>query len=225
MKSIRPTYITLFQNNIIFPKEVVYLDDGYYLCKGPLNEKYVIGEESITKLDKQDFINLIDAIHRSIYSQKVMIIEFRNITDDAPFRFYIYPNGNIRCRDCSSTLFVPNGCMRWDYCVIQGYFPDSYELLPCDKKGYVIEKSKTNVNAYNNNCNIVFNMIADNPGINTSQLIEKLGWPPNSVTSRISDLTKGGRIYSIGRETNPKSGRKVHKWMTTEDVEGACYVL
>lgn len=225
VKPFKTIYMTLYQGEIIFPKEVLYLDDGYYLCTGQLNNKYVITDRSMAKLSQADFDMLIRRIHTAMYKCHPMFIELRNIEDDMPFPINIYPNGQIRCMGYKCTLYVPRNCTKWDCCLLKGYFNDSYVLLPCDKNGKVIEKEKHEANPYSNNCNAVYKAIAENPGINTSDLIDLLGWPPNSVTSRISELISGSRIYSVGRVVNPKSGRKVHKWMTAEDIEGNSYVL
>jgi hypothetical protein len=98
--------------------------------------------------------------------------------------------------------------------------------MQCYKDGSIVEKSNKLVNPYNNNCNKIYNIIYDNPGISTYEIIEMLGWPPNSVTSRLSDLTKGGRICSSGTVMNPKSGRKVHTWMIlSNDRSSLSYVV
>lgn len=217
--------MTFYHGEIIFPKEVQYLDDRYYLCTGQLNNKYLVTDKNIAKLSQADFDMLIRSVHTAIYGGHSTLIELRNIEDDIPISVYICPNGQIRSMHCKCTLYVPRNCTKWEYSLLKGYYDDSYVLLPCDKNGKVIEKEKHEANPYSNNCNAVYKAIAENPGINTSDLIDLLGWPPNSVTSRISELISGSRIYSVGRVVNPKSGRKVHKWMTAEDVEGNSYVL
>ena len=214
MKPFKTIYMTFHDGDIIFPKAVQYFEEGYYICTGQLNNKYIVSDRSIAKLTQEDFDRLIMCIHNAMYTGHTKIIEIRNIDDDIPFLLQINPNGYIRCCGYSCTIYVPRNCLKWDCTLLHGYYNDSYVLKPCDKNGKVLEKTKYDINPYTNNCNIVYNVISENPGISTSELIDKLEWPPNSVTSRLSELMSGGRIYSIGRVLNPKSGRKVHKWVT-----------
>ena len=215
----------MFNNDIIFPKDIQYLEDGYYLCTGQMRDKYVVSEGAVAKLTQHDFDKLIRTIHSAIYTKKTKHIEFKNMHDDLPLPLYISPNGKIECFGCSCVVYVPRNCLKWDCAILRGYDNDSYILEPCDKKGRIVERERSDINPYTNNCNIVYNVIAENSGISTSEIIDVLGWPPNSVTSRLSELMAGGRITSVGKVLNPKSGRKVHKWMTMEEVEGNCYVL
>lgn len=225
MKPFKTVYVTLCNRYITFPKEVQYLEDGHYICTGQMNNKYMASDRSLIKMTQKDFEEFIRTIHSAIYSEALRVIEFRNIEGDVPFLFYIFPNGQVRCEGYACTFYVPRNCLKWENVLIHGYYNDSYILYPCDKNGNVIVRGKKEFNPFSNNCNIVYNEIKNSPGISTSELIDKLGWPPNSVTSRLSELMSGGRISSVGRTLNPKTGRKVHKWMTNGDIEGACYVL
>lgn len=225
MKPFKTIYLTLDKGNIIFPKEIQYIGDEYYLCTDQLNEKYVVHSWNVAKMSQNDFDSFIKTVHTAMYTDDMKGFLLDDISNEGLISLCIYPNGCIHSGDCSCTLYVPRNCMKWENCLLKGYCNDSYILCPCDDKGRIIEKKKSDINPYSNNCNTVYNVIANNPGISTFELIDLLGWPPNSVTSRISELVSGSRIYSVGRVTNPKSGRKVHKWMTMEDVEGNCYVL
>lgn len=219
MKQLKPTYMVLHDNDIVFPKEVQYLDDGYYLCTGPLNEKFVVSVPMIAKLSDEDFDMLIGSIHYAINNNTSRYLEIRNIDDDVPFAILVFSNGYIRCNGHSATIYVPPNYSKWDYALLKGHYSDSYTLEHCDKNGNIIPSKRKELNPYTTNCNIVYDIIAQNPGISTIEVINELGWPNNSVTSRLSELMTGGRIYSIGRIVNPMTGRRVNKWVTSNFSE------
>ena len=224
MKPFKAIYMIYYENSIIFPKDVQYLDDGYYICTDSLNNKYCVKESNVSKLFQNDFDRLIRGIHRAIYDGYTQLIWINNIIG-VPICLYVHPNGNICNVNYRCTLFVPRNCLKWDNSLLKAYYRDSYILVPCDKYGKEIIKAKSEINPYTNNCNIVYKLVSDNPGISTSELIDLLQWPPNSVTSRISELTSGGRICSIGRVLNPKTGRNVHKWATMDYMENGMHVI
>lgn len=216
MKSFKTIYMTLHNGDIVFPREVQYYEDGFFICTDPNENKYITSTDKLFKFSQDDFDVLIKNTHYAINNHKGRLMVIRNIEDTSSALINIFPNGHIECNDYSCTLYVPRNCLRWEYALIKGYNNNSYILEPCDVSGKITEHRVKDINPYTNNCNMVYSVILNNPGINTSELIDTLGWPPNSVTSRISELTASGRICSVGRVTNPRTGRKVHKWAVSE---------
>lgn len=220
MKPFDTIYMIIDNGDIIFPKSVQYYDMGYYFCRSQRNTLRIVKDKFLIKFNQKEFADFIRKIHECIYSEQIYYYDIRNINGDENITLTIHPNGVITNNHSSCTLYCPRNCLKWDKTILYSYSDTSYILKPCDENGKILEKRRAEINPYTNNCNIIYDKIKDNPRINTRELIEDLGWPPNSVTSRLSELMAGGRIYSVGRVTNPKSGRKVHMWVT-KDYKGS----
>jgi hypothetical protein len=46
------------------------------------------------------------------------------------------------------------------------------------------------------------------------QIAEKLAWPINRVTGRVTELCEKGLLFDDGKRPGPPSGRNVHYWKT-----------
>ena len=212
MKTPKTEYMVLHEGKIVFPNEVTYLEKGFYLCKTNLSI-FTAFHPHIVKLSAEYYDELIRNIHRTVYGDAIVkVCHFKTIEGYSHLNVFINKSGQIECDGYYSNIFMPKNCMKWEYSKIVPCSENSYLLKQCDEVGSIAHSRKCMVNPFSNNCNTVYNTIRANPEISTSEIIDLLGWPPNSVTSRLSELMGGGRIVSVGRVLNPKSGRKVHKW-------------
>lgn len=61
---------------------------------------------------------------------------------------------------------------------------------------------------------IVFQMIARHErGVTLFQLVNLLNWPVNSISGRLTELERSGRIEDSGtREVNPATGKRAIVW-------------
>lgn len=60
----------------------------------------------------------------------------------------------------------------------------------------------------------VLREITNSKGLGLWEISEKLGWPINSVSGRVTELVKLGHVFDSGlRGLNPHSGKRVILWV------------
>lgn len=62
---------------------------------------------------------------------------------------------------------------------------------------------------------MVYHAIKENPGIDNLAISNLLGIAINSITPRVQELRKLGRVKEAGKKVSPLTGRKVMTWKTS----------
>lgn len=214
MKAFDTIYMTINNREICFPKEIRYYDRGYYTCKSPTGKLYYAEEWHVFKISANFFATIVDKIHSCIYDEKTDTFDLYNMLK-VKYTFSIKPNGQIVCGDYKCVVYCPRNCLKWTDVALVSYGDDSYALKACDDNGKTSVKQPKKINPYSNNCSEVYKMIENNPSISTTELIEKMQWASNRVTSRLSELLASGMIRADGRVFNEDTRRYVSTWVTT----------
>lgn len=219
MKTIKPQYMILKNNGIIcFTTDVQYYENNNYICTTHDGDKSIVQSSKIFKFTPEVLDRFIRALHDSMYNEKTRIFSTCSIDDKCSIELFLYPSGLISSDSSFCSVFCPRNCLKWENVCFTSYTDGSYVLNRCNKKGERIISKSSNINPNSNNCRIIYDIIKNRPTISTYEIIDELSWPPNSVTSRLSELMACSMIRSVGKVTNPHSGRWVHKWDITEST-------
>lgn len=230
MKLIKPMYMVATDIGIRFTSDVTYLDDGYYRVKvdsmyGVESFQFLVRGSMVCKLDEYNINTLAMRIHKAVYMESdegadAPVLNSLNKSEGLvyPMDIRVYSGGMVKHHSVSSATVVSceEDIMSAQYVTIVRRGAEYYTLLACDESGVPFDgRTRTRAsNPYSRNCCIVYNIVANNPGINTYDIIEKLGWGDTGrVTPRLSELVKGGRVKVAGKEYNPITKRSVSTWV------------
>lgn len=219
MKTIEPQYMVLKNNGVIcFTTNIQYYENNLYICTTHDGNKSIISSSCVFKFTPEVLDRFIRVLHDSIHNEKTHVFSTSSIDDMHTIELFIYPSGLVASTTHSCSVYCPRNCLKWDNVCFINYLDGSYVLKRCNTKGGLIQSRSSKINPNSNNCRIIYDIIKKNPSISTYEIIDELSWPPNSVTSRLSELMACSMIRSVGRVTNPHSGRWVHKWAITEST-------
>lgn len=230
MRYVGFKYMYVSKDRIFLTNEVSYISEGQYNAYDPWwGENYVTskcvaeteeeGDAYIFKLDDAIIAQMAELIRRVIYNQRMyqplIVSDLNGIQRTIVFNI----NGMVFYgrKDTSRPVCVmscPKTINRADTVTLYRMHAFSINLVPCDEKGNpYFTRPRSSVTGFSKRCNEVYNVIFDNPGIDTVELIRTLGWPDRNVTSRLSELCASGRVKCVGRHVNPESGRKISEWV------------
>lgn len=243
MKTIKQMYLAMTEHGVVISDDVTYLENGVYLVKDATTVPSVsrtVPDCNLCKLDESNLTQLVKLVHRAVYLESdtlpydmrtfdrsvLSTLESMQTYPYSSKRTFIpiifYSGGMIRLSghdETDSILTCEEDILTAEYVTFVRRGGRCFVIKACDEKGTPIcDKTRTrSANPYSRNCNIVYNIVAKNPGINTFDIIATLGWGDTGrVTPRLSELAKGGRIRVLGKEYNPESKRSISTWIVNE---------
>lgn len=238
MKTVKQMYMAVTSDGIIFSSDVSYLGNDTYIVAvhdfdDPSSIKMYTAESGfLCKLDTTNLDNLVQYVHGAVYKEEQFsqldmffkgnlrsLASMKKVNSESvalPVSFHaggLVKGGSVAT--CNTVISCEEDILTAEYVTILRRGKYYYVILACDEKGNPIHgrtRSKAS-NPYSRNCNIVYDIVAKNPGINTYDIIEKLGWGDTGrVTPRLSELAKGGRVKVLGKEYNPDTKRSISIW-------------
>lgn len=243
MKTVKQMYLAMTEHGVIISDDVSYLENGVCLVRDTTTTPSIVcavPDTNLCKLGDFNLSKLVKMVHRAVYLESDTHPPDTLITnDDEPsylksmktysysskrtiIPIIFYSGGMVRLKghdETDSILTCEEDILSAEYVTFVRRGERCFAIKACDEKGNPIcSKTRTrSANPYSRNCNIVYNIVAKNPGINTYDIITTLGWGDTGrVTPRLSELAKGGRIRVLGKEYNPESKRSISTWIVSD---------
>lgn len=213
MKHMGKIYLVKSHSRLYLTYKLTYLSRGNYVF---LHDKggECVCERDFELISEENILKFVKNVHESIYLEKTTCQRF------GEFYLEFGPGGVVTTEEDGAICVVscPPNIFKEEYIkFVQKR--DAYFVRPCTKDGKVLNRGTTSPrNAYTASCNSVYGSIRSHPRITTSELIELMDMPANSVTPRLTDLMRAGRIHSVGKKFNKDTMRYQSMWSVSDGI-------